>query len=678
MMRRRSLLVLVGVTLALSSMPAGAAAASPGGSTPAARAALEVPGEFLVDRVVAFVDEAGILWFKVFPVAPWGSEPPSEWFSDYVQLSVQQSSAPDAVTYFGFQTHDGVSETFSGSGETQGPPIAGYLMDDGALLFESGLEYTGGDVGVLASSGYLPTEGGQFEGATGEYSFPAAELPTSDDPMHFDEETPVYDLLTGELITPPVVVTTTVPATVETTATTIATTVTTVPSTVERPSTAGGSTETCWWCWGVLALYAAALFCVLWTHLKVYEWWTCWLPWFIVVFAWVPFLLAGLWWWRPAWWWLPLLAWFPIVAGYTWYWARRRSWWRPWYLGVVAAYLAALVVGMVLVGAPEWGLLFPLFWLPWVGLWFWYRGRRRSWFRPWMWGLGAAYVVWVILWVAGLTPWWAWWLPAGFVGFTWWWFASNQMRWSQFGTAKWSWLTPFTLLPFLGWWIPLWDASWCVVVAVVLGLSLCWWMITIFRRDDWWTGWLPWFIVVFVWVPFLFAGLWFFQPWWWGWALVPWFLVIPGYAYWWASRRSWWDPSWMWYALLGYLVVAGGAAFIVGAPEWGVLFPLFWLPWVGLWFWYRGRRQAWFRPWMWILGLAYVIWVFGWVIALTPWWGWWFPIFFLPFLGWWFIDHDHDWGLMRRKACFLVPWAFLPWLCFMVVLDCVITGGSVP
>jgi hypothetical protein len=158
---------------------------------------------------------------------------------------------------------------------------------------------------------------------------------------------------------------------------------------------------------------------------------------------------------------------------------------------------------------------------------------------------------------------------------------------------------------------------------------------------------------------------------WWGWALVPWFFVVPGAAYWWASRRSWWDASWMWYAVLAYLVVAGGTAFIVGSPKWGALFPVFWLPWVGLWFWYR-RRQPWFRPWMWWLGLGYVIWVFWWVIALTPWWGWWFPIFFLPFLGWWFIARRHGWDLTRRKACFVVPWSLLPWLAFMAVTGCVI------
>ncbi|MBI5157292.1 MAG: hypothetical protein HZA58_04675 [Acidimicrobiia bacterium] len=675
MTRHRWSWVLLVVTLALSSQPAGATVAPARGNTFEAGAAAEVPGEFVVDRVIAFVDDDGVLWFKVFTATPWGSEPPSEWFSDYVQLTVLQSANSDPAAYFGFQTHAGVAETFSGAGQTQGPPIPGYLMDDGALLFNSGLVYAGGDLAVNSSSGYLPTEGGQFEGATGQFPFRAADVAHSDDPLHFDGETPVYDLLTGEVITPPVVATTTLPATVETTATTIATTVTTAPATVERPTTAGESSETCWWCWGAVGLFAAALFCLLWTHLKGYEWWACWIPWFIVVFAWVPFLLAGLWWWRPAWWWLPLLAWFPIVGGYTWYWARRRSWWRPWHFAVVVAYLAALVVGMVVVAAPEWGLLFPLFWLPWVGLWFWYRGRRRAWFRPWMWGLGTGYVVWVLWWVAVLTPWWAWWLPAVFAGTIWWWFAANHHPWSDLGSAKWSWVMPFTLLPFLAWWIPLWEPWWCVVIALALALCMCWWMITLFRHDDWWSGWLVWFIVGFVWVPFLLGGLWFFQPWWWGWALAPWFLVIPGGAYWWASRRPWWDASWMWYAVAGYLVLAGGAAFIVGAPEWAVFFPLFWAPWVGLWFWFRGRHQAWFRPWMWGLGLGYLVWVIWWVAALTPSWGWWFPIVFLPFLGWWFTDRGYGWDLARSKACFIVPWSLLPWLGFMVIAECVVESG---
>ncbi|HLA67587.1 MAG TPA: hypothetical protein VJP05_08915, partial [Acidimicrobiia bacterium] len=73
---------------------------------------------------------------------------------------------------------------------------------------------------------------------------------------------------------------------------------------------------------------------------------------------------------------------------------------------------------------------------------------------------------------------------------------------------------------------------------------------------------------------------------------------------------------------------------------------------------------------LWGLFLAYVAWVFVWVIWLTPWWGWWFPVFFFPFLGWWFIDHGYDWQLAHRKACWIIPFALVPWLAFMVPLYC--------
>ena len=98
---------------------------------------------------------------------------------------------------------------------------------------------------------------------------------------------------------------------------------------------------------------------------------------------------------------------------------------------------------------------------------------------------------------------------------------------------------------------------------------------------------------------------------------------------------------------------------------------MFWLPPVAFYLWYRPRRQPWWRPWLWGLFVAYVAWVFIWVIWLTPWWGWWFPVFFFPFLGWWFIDHGYDWRLIHRKACWLVPWCLIPWLGFMLVLYCV-------
>ena len=669
---RRFGLVIGLAVLATMLLGSGMARASGPTVVGSGQPVTEVPGEFVIEDFIVFVDEDGTIWIKLYPSIPWDATPPSEWFSDYVQFTVAEQGSNELPPYGGFQTHDGVSETFSGTGQTQGPSIEGYLMNDGALLFNTGVTHGGGSLDVNLSGGYLPTQDGEFQNASSTHVVEAGAIPTSDDPTHFDGEFPVYDLQTGETIEPPVVATTTTttPSTVNTATTVPATTVTTVPTTTERPTGTTTREGSCWWCWGIVALFVAVLLGILWTWLKIEEWWTCWLPWFLVTFIWVPFLLAALWWWRPSWWWVPLLAWFPIIGGYAWYWARHRSWWKPWYLYVVAAYLGALGLGLAVVAAPEWGLLFPLFWVPWVAFYLFYRGQRQPWWQPWMWGLAVAWVGWVFFWVIALTPWWAWWFPVAFFPLATWWFVSRGYSWRDIYGPKWCWVFSFALLPFLTWWIPMWDAWWCLVVALFLGKLLLCSVFAYYKHEGWWTCWLPWFLVLFVWVPFLLAGLWFFHPVWWGWALVPWFLLIPGYTYWWARRRSWWRP-WMWYAVGGYLAAAAGAAYIVGSPEWGLLLPVFWLPWVGLYIWYRALRRPWWQPWMYLLFGGYTVWVFVWMGWLTPWWGWWFPIAFFPFLGWWFISHDYGWEMGRRKALWIVPWCLLPWLGFMTALECI-------
>ncbi len=655
-MRRLGVLALAG-TLLFGFASAARAGGAVGG---------DLPGEFVVESADFFVDADGVLWAKLHPRVPWGPVPPSEWFSDFIGLFVSTGSDRAFVW---FQTHDGVSETLS---QTQTPDGAvdgtaeAYIMDDGAVLFRTGLVYAGGDLTVVLQGAYLPTEGGTRLEHSLNQTIPAADIGTSDDPLHFDGETPVYDLEQGEVIEPVVVATTTP----QTTTTTSATTVTTRPTTTERPGTTTARGGTCWSCWGTIALLLAVLLCALWVWLKTYEWWTCWLPWFIVIFVWVPFLLAGLWWWRPTWWWVPLLAWFPLVGGYWWYWARHRSWWKPWHLYVVAGYLTALVVGMFVVGAPEWGLLFPLFWLPWVGFYFWFRGARQPWFRPWMWGLALGYVIWIFVWVVALTPWWAWWLPVVLVAFVWWWLAGHGHTWQELRGPRWCWALPFTLLPFLAWWILIWEPWWCLAIVVFLVLHLFCAVFTHFREQEWWSWWLVWFLIGFVWVPFLLAALWFVRPTWWGWALLPWFVVIPLVAWRWGRLQPWWNLN-LWYLVAGYLAVAAGAAYVVAAPEWGLLFGWFWLPWVGLWLWYRARLQPWWSPWMLGLVLGYVVWVLAWVAWLTPFWGWWFPLALFAFLGWWFVDHGYDWALIHHKSCFLIPWCLAPWLGYMTAVYCI-------
>ncbi len=425
------------------------------------------PGLFDIDEVVPFVGPEGNLWFKLYPFDPWGPTPPDGFFSDYVQVAFRPAGSTEDPRYVGFQTHDGVDEAFSGQGATSGPLAAGFVMDDGAILLGTGVPYDGGALDVFAQGGFLLEETSVFQYSQYPSLFDPEDVEQSDDPQHFDDEYPVYDLTTGEPVEAPATTTlptstttigsteTTAPGSTATTAPASTATTTTLPATVENPRYRTTPKEgTCWWCWGVLLLFVLFLLCILFTRLKTYEWWSCWVPWFVVIWVWVPFGLAGLWWWGPGWWWWPLLAWFPVVAGYAWWWGRRRSWWVPWMWFVVGGYLAALVVGMVLVGSPTWGLLFGLFWLPPVAFYLWYRPRRRPWWRPWLWGLFLAYVVWVFVWVIWLTPWWAWWFPVFLFPFLGWWFITHGYDWVLI-RRKSCFLVPWLLLPWFGFMIVL-------------------------------------------------------------------------------------------------------------------------------------------------------------------------------------------------------------------------------
>jgi hypothetical protein len=293
-----------------------------------------------------------------------------------------------------------------------------------------------------------------------------------------------------------------------------------------------------------------------------------------------------------------------------------------------------------------------------------------------MWWLGAAYVAWGFIWVVALTPWWAWWLPVVLVPFVWWWLVGHGYDWREIHGPKWCWALPFALLPFLAWWIPIWDAWWCVTIAIVLILHLLCAVFNHIREEEWWTWWLGWMLIGFVWVPFLLAALWWFAPAWWGWALLPWFVVIPLAAWYWGRVQRWWQPT-HWYLIVAYLVAAAGAAYVVGSPDWGLLFGVFWLPWVAIWLWFRARLQPWWRPWMFVIVAGYVAGVLVWVGWLSPAWAWWFPVFFLSFTGGWFIAHGYSWALVHRKSCFLIPWCLAPWLAYMTALYCVVGVGPV-
>ena len=146
------IVVVFGFAAAFSIVSSQAAAAGPaaGGVCAAQRVAAPpaIPGEFILSDFVVFVDEAGVLWVKLFPETPWDATPPSEWFSDYVQVAITEQGTGALPSILGFQTHDGQSETFSFIGTGPGPVIQGYIMNDGALLFNTGFAHGGGTLDV--------------------------------------------------------------------------------------------------------------------------------------------------------------------------------------------------------------------------------------------------------------------------------------------------------------------------------------------------------------------------------------------------------------------------------------------------------------------------------------------------------------------------------------------------
>jgi hypothetical protein len=461
---------------------------------------------------VVYRNTAGDLWAALYFLQGWPLVDPIihfliTYFSFFVgaQLGYADMFGP----FVGTETHAGEAQNLGFGTEGEFEPSGIHLMEDGSLRFK--LEYTYDALAAetdrfdLRTSGaYWPDEadpdGRQSVDRLFQFGIDEildeANPPSTGDPFldTFFGLRPVFDVVTGEqLIDPadlvdepepepePVPEPTPVPEDVVDDPE-----VTSTPE--DDGSLAGLSGVACWLCWGTVAIFFLLLLAVLYIWLKKYDWWTCWLPWFIVIFVWVPFLLAGMWWWRPSWWWVPLLAWFPIVAGYTWYWGQQQSWWQQQYLYVVGGYLAALVVGMVVVGGPEWGLLLPLFWLPWAAFYLWFRGQHQPWWQPWMWYAFGAYAVWNFVWVASLTPWWAWWLPVLFIVFVPWWFRLRGHSWQTLRGPKWCWVIPFTMLPFLAWWIPLWGSWWCWVVFLVLVLT----MVCTFVNHDvrgWWAEW---------------------------------------------------------------------------------------------------------------------------------------------------------------------------------------------
>ena len=70
------------------------------------------------------------------------------------------------------------------------------------------------------------------------------------------------------------------------------------------------------------------------------------------------------------------------------------------------------------------------------------------------------------------------------------------------------------------------------------------------------------------------------------------------------------------------------------------------------------------------IGAGWVAWGFIWVILLTPWWAWWFPVAFFPIWGWWLSRSSYTWREFSTKYCWILPFAWLPWFGYMLLLYC--------
>ena len=90
---RRFGLVIGLAVLATMLLGSGMARASGPTVVGSGQPVTEVPGEFVIEDFIVFVDEDGTIWIKLYPSIPWDATPPSEWFSDYVQFTVAEQGS---------------------------------------------------------------------------------------------------------------------------------------------------------------------------------------------------------------------------------------------------------------------------------------------------------------------------------------------------------------------------------------------------------------------------------------------------------------------------------------------------------------------------------------------------------------------------------------------------------
>jgi hypothetical protein len=425
------------------------------------------PGMLDFTSAAVIEGDDGNMWFGLTPRVPWDGAPPTGFFSDFLRVGFAPVGESPVITV-GFNTHDRVSQTFKEeSGSPTGEEVPAVVTNNGDVVIGTDIPFEGGDGYIYIQSGFLAEESSTFQSRTDQFRVTSSDVVTGD-PNTFGGSFPVYDLATGTEIEPP-------PTTTTTAATTTTTTV---------PVSSGGAeeAESCgWWCWIVVIVWALVLVVLIFWRLRLLTWWTCWIAWFLVIVAWVPLLLAGLWFWQPAWWWWPLLAWYPLVLGYGLRWAPSQLWWRPSYQYLAPAYLVVLAVVTYLVGRPEWWLLFLLYWLPPLVFYGWARGRLMTWWRPFGFPLLLVHGAFVLVWTRWLTPAWFLWFFVVLLAVLGWWFLIGARRWSLLVGQKWTWILGFVLVPILAFAIALWCSWWCWLAAL---LFLAWLLLS-WRHGFW-------------------------------------------------------------------------------------------------------------------------------------------------------------------------------------------------
>ena len=441
------------------------------------RLTLNLGYEPLVDfsRVRVFYDEDEQLWANIRSLLPWPVVAAIDrLLGQFFSIGAQWGLDVDGVIdlFFGLEGHDGDFTLFGSTPDGEAMPDGVQVMNDGSLNVSLGLEWSAvrdaESLKLRIGSAFWRDEETTERQSVG-FAFDIApdaimqEDPNGDGVRFY----PTFDFVTGEEVDPPPTAATTTMATTsrdEPTTTTIGS---------ATPGTSIGDDGEgfgFWLGWVLVALLAAYLIAPIFTRFGEEPWWSCWIAWFILIFAWAPFLIVGLDLHQPSWWRLPLLLWFPFIGGYTWAWAREQDWWQPRMLPVSAGYLAVLAAVLVFADSPDWEVLLPVFWLPLVAYYLWRRGVHRPWWRQEMYGVFGLFAAFVLLWPAALSAEWAWWLPVALGGTIGWWFTSRSLEWSTLRDPKWSWSVGFTLVPFLAWGIPLWDPWWTGGIAVVAAL----------------------------------------------------------------------------------------------------------------------------------------------------------------------------------------------------------------